>query len=927
MKLQRLKINARIVLVAGALAGAPYLAQAQVQTAPNPSVSPVRAVALPKGVQQFASIEGITEYRLENGLKVLLLPDASKPTVTVNMTYLVGSRHENYGETGMAHLLEHLLFKGSPKNPRLDQEFNNRGMRSNGTTSLDRTNYYEIFQASGDNLKWAIDMEADRMVNSFVAKKDLDSEMTVVRNEFENGENSPFGVMFKRMQSIAYDWHNYGNSTIGNRSDIEKVRIENLQAFYRTYYQPDNAVLLIAGKFDPAQTLAWVARAFQPIPKPKRTLPVFWTEEPTQDGERAFSVRRKGDVQIIAVAYKIPSSLHPDSDALSFAGDILGDTPNGRLHKQLVETGKAAQVFNYGLTGYAPGLLILGAVVKNGEAIEPVRDAVVAAIEDFKTNPPTKEEIDRVRRNDANQIEKMLNDHQKLGVSMSEYIALGDWRLLFEGRDKLDKMTSQRVNDAAARYLRRDNRTVGLFQPEDKPQRADIPAAPTAAEILKDYKPKTDFAIAESFDPNQDNIDRRTERKKIGGLDVALLPKKNRGETVSVAITLHWGDESSLFGQQTVSGLANAMLTRGTTRFTREQLSDEFDKLKLTGSIYRFDTTRSNLAAALKLAAHVMKEPTFPEAEFEQLRKQTLVGLEASRNDPTAVASEAMNAHFNRYPKGDWRAYQSIDEQIAAVQAVKLADVKAFHQKFYGATKGEIGIVGDFDAAATSALLEQEFGNWKSSVPYARVAMRNFDVPVISKTLDTPDKENGFYSTRQNLDLRDDDPDFPALTLANYIFGGGSGLNSRVMERIRQKDGLSYGGGSSLAAGSIDRAGSFGVSAIAAPQNLAKVDAAIRAELARVAKDGFSAEEVARAKSGLLQQRSQTRAQDSALASGWTSYLFLNRTYAWSKNFENKLSALTAEQVNAAFRRAIDPARMTVVTAGDEGKMKLVTKP
>ncbi len=222
---------------------------------------------------KVTEVEGITEYRLANGLKVLLFPDPSKPTITVNITYLVGSRHEGYGETGMAHLLEHMLFKGSPEHKDIPSEFNKYGARFNGTTSEDRTNYYELFQASDERLEWALSLEADRMVNSFVARKDLDTEMTVVRNEYEMGENSPTGVLIKRLQSIAYDWHNYGNSTIGNRSDIENVEIANLQAFYRTYYQPDNAVLLIAGKFEPAKALQLVTKHFGAIPRPTRKLP------------------------------------------------------------------------------------------------------------------------------------------------------------------------------------------------------------------------------------------------------------------------------------------------------------------------------------------------------------------------------------------------------------------------------------------------------------------------------------------------------------------------------------------------------------------------------------------------------------------------------------------------------------------------------
>ena len=909
--LQCWKRISAVILLANTLAFAPDFAAAQ---------------TLPQGVTQASSVEGITEYRLANGLKVLLFPDASKPTITVNVTYLVGSRHENYGETGMAHLLEHLMFKGTPNHPAITRDFTTRGMRMNGTTWLDRTNYFELFQASDDNLKWAIDMEADRMINSFIARKDLDSEMTVVRNEFEMGENSPFSVMLKRMQSVAFDWHSYGKSTIGNRSDIENVKIANLQAFYRTYYQPDNAVLLIAGKFDTAKTLQWIAHAFGPIAKPTRSLPKFWTAEPTQDGERSFTVRRKGDTQLVEVAYKVPASLHPDSDALSFAGDILADMPNGRLHKQLVETGKAAQVFQFELTGYAPGLQIIGAVVKKGEAVEPVRDALVAAIEDFYKKPPTKDEMERVRRNYTNQIEKTLNDHERIGVALSEPIALGDWRLLFHSRERVAGVTSEQVSAAANRYFKRDNRITGTYLPEDHTLRADIPAAPSVADVLKDFKATAQTSAPEAFDPSQANIDARTQHRKIGGLDLALLPKKNRGETVSVALSLHWGDEKSLFGKQTASSMASAMLVRGNSKFSREQLDDEFSKLKITGNIYHFETTRPNLANALRLVAQVLKEPTFPAAEFEQLRKQMLVSAEGQRNEPNALAQQAMSQHFNPYPTGDWRAPQTIDETIVNVQAVSLADVKAFHQNFYGASKAELSIVGDFDAAAITKTVEEAFGNWKSALPYTRVADRHTDVAAMRKNIDTPDKENGFYTARVNLDLRDDDPDFPALLVANHVFGG-AGLNSRLMERIRQKDGLSYGGGSSLNVGALDRAASFTISAIAAPQNLARLDAAIKDELARVLKDGFSAEELARAKSGILQQRMQTRAQDGALAQGWNSYVYLGRTFAWSKEFEDKITALTLDQVNAAFRKAIDPAKMTVVMAGDSAKTKTAGNP
>ncbi len=908
------------ILAAMALALVPALGLAKTDS-PTKGAAPV-----PAGVTKVTSVEGITEYRLANGLKVLLFPDASKPTITVNITYLVGSRFENYGETGMAHLLEHLMFKGTPRHPHIDQEFNARGVRFNGSTWLDRTNYFELFEASDDNLAWAIGLEADRMVNSFISRKDLDSEMTVVRNEFEQGENSPFSVLLKRMQSIAFDWHSYGRSTIGNRSDIENVDIPHLQAFYRLYYQPDNAVLLIAGKFDEHKALALVAKSFAPVPKPTRPRPVFWTVEPTQDGDRQFTVRRKGDIQIVAMAYHVPSSLHPDSDPLEFASFILGQVPNGRLHKALVETGLASQVFAYPLMGHDPGLQIFGAVVKKGDAIEPVRDAMEKVVEGFGSTPITPEEMERARITTANEIEKTLANHESLGVQLSEYIALGDWRLFFLARDKLPGVKAEDVARVSKAYFRRDNRTVGLFLPEDNPERAEIPAAPPLAEVMKDFKAQAATSGAEAFDPSQANIDKRTKRLQFGPVKVALLAKKNRGETVNVAIDLRVGNEKALFGQRTNASFAGRMLSRGTTRLTRAELSDAFEKLKVSGRVAgpgaSFQTTGPNLEGALRLAAEVLKTPRFDPAEFEQLRTQTITGIMAQLTEPAARASDELSKVFNIYPKGDWRYSPSLEESLANAKAAKLEDAKRFHDEFYGADPADIAIVGDFDEAKVTALLKELFAGWEPKVPFTRVEREFRDIPAVERAIETPDKENAVFIARENVNMRDDDADYPALYVADYIIGGGAGFDSRLASRIRQKEGLSYGVGSELDVDSLDRAGAWTAYAIAAPQNVAKVESAFREELARAVKDGFTQAELDAAKSGILQIRAQNRSQDRALAGAWAANLFLGRTFQYSKDFEDKVKALTVEDVNAALRKHIDPAKVTIVKAGDFKKTR-----
>ena len=278
---------------------------------------------LPAGVEKKASLGGITEYDYPNGLRVLLFPDPSSPKVTINMNYLVGSRFEGYGETGMAHLLEHMNFILSTNGRNIKKELTDHGAQWNGTTDYDRTNYFETVTASDDNLKWALGLEAERMVNTRMDKSLLDTEMTVVRNEFERGENNPQEVLEERVVATAYLWHNYGKSVIGSRADIEKVPIDRLAAFYRKYYQPDNAVLVIAGQFDAARALQYVADTCGKIPRPTRKLDETYTIEPVQDGERTVELRRVGNNQAVIVLWHAPALSNPDSAALEVLSGIM----------------------------------------------------------------------------------------------------------------------------------------------------------------------------------------------------------------------------------------------------------------------------------------------------------------------------------------------------------------------------------------------------------------------------------------------------------------------------------------------------------------------------------------------------------------------------------------------------------------------------
>ncbi|HEV2479959.1 MAG TPA: pitrilysin family protein, partial [Puia sp.] len=301
------------------------------------------------------SVEGVQEYRLSNGLQILLVPDAANTNVVVNVVYHVGSRYEGYGETGMAHLLEHMMFKPSKKFSSIKQTIANKGAQANGTTFYDRTDYYEVLPAADSNLNWALDMESDRMVNSLMRNEDLQKEFTVVRNEFEADENSPNRILNERVLSTMYLWHNYGKSTIGSKEDIERVPINALAAFYRKYYQPDNATLIVGGKFDEKKTLALIGRYFGKIPKPTRVLAQPYTVEPAQDGERYVELRRNGDLSYIGMAFHTPAYSDKDYPANDAVQQILLNDPSGYFYKALVESKLATNLNGYSIDTYDPG--------------------------------------------------------------------------------------------------------------------------------------------------------------------------------------------------------------------------------------------------------------------------------------------------------------------------------------------------------------------------------------------------------------------------------------------------------------------------------------------------------------------------------------------------------------------------------------------
>jgi zinc protease len=884
---------------------------------------------------KVTAVEGITEYRLDNGLRVLIFPDQSKPTVLVNITYLVGSRLEGYGETGMAHLLEHMLFKGTKSRPDIWKLLQDHGAHFNGTTWWDRTNYFEEMPASIENLEFALALEADRMVGSKIAAEDLAKEFSVVRNEFEKTENSPDIVLEDKMLAAAYQWHNYGKSTIGSRSDIERVPIENLRAFYRRYYQPDNALLIVAGKFDEKRTLELVAKYFGEIPRPGRKLAPTWTVEPVQDGERQVTLRRAGDVAIISLVYHGVAGADPDKVAEDAIVDILTNKPSGRLYKALVEKGIASEVNGTAYPMAEPGVMIFSAKVGKSGSARDVRDIMTGIVESLGSSPITKEEIERWRAGFFREYELVLAETAKTGIVLSEFAAMGDWRLLFLTRDRVKTTTANDVARVARAYLKASNRTLGLFHPTKEADRAPLPAVPDVPGMLKGYQGAPAAAAGEAFLATVENIEKRTLRMDLpSGLKLALLPKKTKGGQVRLALTVRFGSASDLKGKVAAANLLPEMLLRGTRKLTFEQLKDKLDLLKAEVSLghghgspstvnvaqVRVKTVRENLPQVMELLGQMLREPAFAPKDFESLRKEMLTKLEEQLSDPTANASVTLMQRLLPFPPDDVRYTPTIKETIERLRKVSAADLAAMHKRLWGASAAQLAIVGDFDATAVKADIDKALATWKSPKPYQRVPLPFQAGKGSDDTIDTPDKEMAFVAAGQTLEARDDDPAYPALTMWNYMLGGSP--SSRLFLRLRQKEGISYGAFSQLVAHPIDKSAFFFAGAIAAPANMEQAMGGVLGEVEGMLKSGVSEKELAQAKQSHAKAWEARIAEDDFVVGELNQGLFLGRTLAYYDDLNSKIAKLTAADVNAAAKQFIDPAKLAKVKAGDLSKKK-----
>lgn len=878
-----------------------------------------------------SNTEGVKEYTLNNGMKVLLIPDASQSNMVVNIIYNVGSKHEGYGEKGMAHLLEHMLFKSTKKLGDIKKQLSDKGGNANGTTWYDRTNYYEIFPSSDENLRWSLEMEADRMINATILQSDLDKEFSVVRNEFEIGENRPGDVLMERIVSTAYLWHNYGNSTIGSKEDIERVKAPTLRRFYEKHYQPDNATLVVAGKFDENQALKYISQYFSVIPRPSRVLDQTYTVEPAQDGERFVELKRSGDSKIVGALYHTAPYADKDYAALDALSEILTSDPSGYLYKAMIDSHKAASVYSYQPTVRDAAFMYFGLEVPADKDVKAVENEFRAELDKVATIKYTEQDVQRAKAKILKQIENTKNNTIGFAINLTEIVGAGSYKLGMLYRDSIEKLTLADIQRVSDKYFKTNNRTVGVFIPTKDEVRVKNNefSDEQIASLTKDYKGKALEKEVAPFEASIKNLKANlSEGKLSNGMKYGVIKKEIKGGKVIGSFRFPVSNAKDLSGKAQIGGLMAQVMKTGTKSHTKEQIQDMLDQWKsninfsFSGqTLYaNVSTYKEHLPKVMDLMKEILTQSSFPEAELAKTINEYNTYLESSLNDPQALAFTEIEKITESYPKESVFYTPSFKEQIETNKTIKRQQLVDFYNQILGSNNGIGTMIGDLDSKTASALMENTFAKWNSKSSYEKIKPELFATKKQDKEYLTPDKENGAAVGKISFSMDRNSPDYPAFVIANEMLGSGGFLTSRIPIRLREKEGISYGAGSYISVPTDNTVASWGWYAFFNPTKKDAVNKALKEEVNKAVKEGFTEEELKSNLNSWLNSRKTDLGNDTTLVGLVNSQLQYGIPLEDYDALEAKVSGLKVNQVNDVLRKYISEDKLTSVFAGDFNK-------
>jgi zinc protease len=893
------------------------------------------APVVAEGYSHVKSVGDIHEYTLKsNGLQVLLLPDHASPTLTFMVTYRVGSRNEVTGTTGATHILEHLMFKGTRNRPNsssnnVKQLLERTGARYNASTWLDRTNYYA--NLGSEHLATIIDMEADRMRNLSLDDADRQAEMTVVRNEYEQGENSPFQALYKEIFHAAFVAHPYHHSTIGHRSDIEKVSIEKLREFYDTFYWPNNATVTLVGDFQPQQALALIKNAFGVYPRSPKPIPALYTEEPAQGGPRRVSVKRPGQLGLVAIAHKIPQATHADFAALSLLSAILTDGKNSRLYKVLTDKNLTTGVSGFPGFNADPSLHLLFLPMAPGASQEQVEKIALEEIERLKKEGVSEAELQAAIAKSLASTAFDRDGSFAIAGNLNEAIAAGDWSLYYSIDEAVRKVTQSDIQRVARQYFNEDQSTTGWFVPTNPAGTAlTVPLAATAllADIGPNYYRTPGLSeigphAAQSADAGSGpvssavRISAKAQRSKVAGIDLISYATGVK-DVVTLRGALPAG-RAQAKSNPALAALTSMLLDKGTQKQDKFAIAQRLEavgaSLHFSAGVDTLDISakclKKDLPLVLSLMAEQLRMPALDAEELAKAKKQLVGGIKRSQENTDYRAADAFTRLI--YPVGHPNRQSDPEALLAAIESVQPDDVRAFHKAHYGPGHMILVAVGDLTNSDLADEVTRAFAGWQGgSAPVRNTQALTLSEPKV-ENVQVNGKTSVSVLLGQASGLGHQHPDAMALRVATAILG--SGFTGRLMANVRDKEGLTYGVSASMGNDSFNQ-GDWRITASFAPALLEKGLASTHRQLNLWYQQGVTADEIASRKTNLVGSFQVALSTTDGLASTLLAAVERGYPLSWVDDYPAQIRALTDSQINQAIKTYLQPKNMVLIQAG-----------
>ncbi len=909
------------------------------------------------GVRAIGVEQGVAEYELGNKLKVLLVENHTAPVITLLVLYKVGSRNEAVGHTGSTHFLEHMLFKGtkkhnSEKGNGIDDLLTQIGAYWNATTWFDRTSYFEV--VPNEYLELCIELEADRMRNLLLRQEDHDSEMSVVRNELERGENYPEDALEKELYAVAFREHPYHHPTIGWRSDVEGVPMRRLREFYNTFYWPNNATVILVGDFEPESSLRLMHKYFGKLAMAPHPIPSVYTVEPPQEGERRLEINRGGDLPRVWLGFHVPQASHADTYPLAAMRQILGSTyeRSSRLYKTLIDTSLASDVFARHDDLRDPGLFIVGATINPGVEISTVEQLIIKELGKLQTDLVTVQELDRAKN--ANRKGTILSkaDPSSLAFMLGEAESKADWRWLMNYDKNFDQVSAEDIRRVARKYFERSNSTVGTF----------IPRQGTVQEVVHSFNSSASdngendtvsadaqAAVEPSEQPDQERLENVREflslnppmvrvkkapariwtfgekvRKMVLPNGLTLLFLQNKG-TGSVGITsiVKAGKVSTYKTNGNLPEVVADLLTKGTAHFTKLEIAEKLEDMGIAGALeFSADNYRASfgthvvtedLPVLVSLLSDVLRAPLFLEEELAKTK------VEWQARYAEAVNNTKMQA-WNRvrrtiYAPGHPFYEKTFDEQLKELLELTPDQLKETHAKLYSPKSTVLAVVGDIEFEETLRLIERNFADWQGP-EVQPVHIEEAPLPLERQRIEIniADKKSTDVVIAHPASLRRTGADFYAAKLANAALGQDT-ITSRLGKVVRDRAGLTYGIHSSFS-DTVFGSAPWSITFTVNPKNVNRALDLVSEVLNDYMENGIGKDELAKESGRAVGSFTVGLASSLGVARALAEFEFLQLGASELDRVAKKYAGVKKDQVDAAMRKYFHPANAVTVIAG-----------